>query len=95
MDNRNGSLLYLFVAGDTPNSRRAVVNARRYCEEYLTGRYELHVIDVSENPEVAKEEQLVALPTLVKKFPLPEHRLIGDLSDVTKLEQRLHIGHDR
>jgi circadian clock protein KaiB len=86
-------VLCLYVAGSTPQSMRALVNVRRYCEQHLKEQYELFVVDVREHPEVAQREQLIALPTLVRKLPAPEHRMIGDLSDRVKLEHRLHLQH--
>jgi len=71
----------LYVTGASPNSLRAIANTRNICEEYMKEDYELEVIDVYQQPTVAKEENIVALPLLVKKFPLPEKRLIGDMSE--------------
>jgi circadian clock protein KaiB len=82
-------VLHLYIAGTTLASRKAVVNARRFCEEHLKGRYELKVLDVSREPQLAADEQLIALPTLVKKRPAPPHRFIGDLADTERLEARL------
>ena len=64
-------------------------NVRKVCEEHLKGRYELKVLDVANHPELAMEEQLIALPTLVKKFPAPTRRFIGDLSNTAGLLARL------
>lgn len=73
--------LRLFVAGTTANSTRAIVNLKRVCEEYLRGRYELQVIDLYQQPELAQGEQIIAVPTLIKKFPPPIRYVIGDMSD--------------
>jgi circadian clock protein KaiB len=73
--------LRLYVAGPTPRSTRAIVNARRICEQYLRGRYALEVIDLYQQPALAAEDQIVAAPTLLRMRPLPLRRLIGDLSD--------------
>lgn len=73
-------VLRLYVAGATPNSTRAIVNIRKICEQHLQGRYELEVVDISQNPALAEGEQIIAAPTLIKKLPLPLHRFIGDLS---------------
>jgi len=78
-------VLRLFITGATPNSLRAVSNIRQFCEEHLKGRYSLEIIDVYQQGEMAKKEQLVALPMLLKKHPLPEKRLVGDLSDTQKV----------
>ncbi len=74
-------VLRLYVAGTTPVSRRAILNINTICQEYLQGRYELQVVDIYQNPVLAKDEQIVAAPTLVKSLPLPLRRIIGDLSN--------------
>jgi circadian clock protein KaiB len=73
-------VLRLYVTGMTPNSVRAIENMKAICEEYLLGRYDLEIIDVYKHPSLAKGEQIVAAPTLVKSLPMPLRRLIGDLS---------------
>jgi circadian clock protein KaiB len=73
--------LRLFVAGTTPNSTHAIINLKRVCEKYLQGHYELQVIDLYQQPELAQGEQIIAVPTLIKKFPPPIRYVIGDLSD--------------
>ena len=73
--------LRLFITGSTPRSTRAIANMRRICEENLKGQYDLEVIDVYEDPEVTREMQIIATPTLVKVLPEPLRRVIGDLSD--------------
>ena len=73
-------VLRLYITGTTPHSTRAIVNVRKICEEHLHGRYDLEVIDISQRPTLAKGEQIVAAPTLIKKLPLPLRRLIGDMS---------------
>jgi circadian clock protein KaiB len=78
-------LLRLYVAGTTPRSNRAIVNIRKICEEHLSGRYELEVVDVVKNPSLAAGEQIIAAPTLVKKLPLPLRRFIGDLSETERI----------
>lgn len=78
-------LLRLYVTGSTPQSLRAIKNLRVICEEYLQGRYDLEVINLYEHPELAKTEQIIAAPTLVKKLPLPFRRIIGDLSNSEKV----------
>jgi circadian clock protein KaiB len=73
-------ILRLYVTGTTPRSARAIVNIRKICEEHLAGRYDLEVIDILQMPELAKGEQIIAAPTLIKKLPLPLRRFIGDMS---------------
>ena len=74
-------VLRLYVAGMTRRSAMAIANVRALCEEHLRGRYEIEVIDLYQQPALAKREQIVAAPTLVKKLPLPLRRIIGDMSD--------------
>jgi circadian clock protein KaiB len=74
-------VLRLYVSGMTPRSQRAIENIRRLCEEHLAGRYSLEVIDIYQQPGMAKSEQIIAAPTLVKKLPLPLRKVIGDMSN--------------
>lgn len=74
-------VLRLYVAGQTPNSVRAIANIQKICEENLQGQYELEVIDLYQQPQLAQGEQIIALPTLIKKLPLPLRRIIGDMSN--------------
>ena len=74
-------VLRLYITGTTARSVRAVENVRWLCEEHLAGDYDLEVVDVYQQPEVAAREQLFAAPTLVKKLPLPLRRLVGDMSN--------------
>jgi circadian clock protein KaiB len=90
-NNEGDYVLRLFITGATPNSIRAVSNLKQICEDHLKGRYFLEIIDVYQQPDVAKKEQLVALPLLIKKQPLPERRLIGDLSDTEKVLKGLGL----
>ena len=83
-------VLRLYVAGLTPRSQMAIKNIKRICEEHLSGRYDLEVIDVYQKPVLAKGEQIIAAPTLIKKLPLPLRRFIGDLSD----SERILLGLD-
>ena len=83
-------ILRLYVAGMTSRSTRAVENVRAFCEKHLEGRYDLQIIDVYQQPALAKSEQLIAAPTLIKKLPLPLRRLIGDMSN----EDRILVGLD-
>ena len=83
--------LQLFVTGTTPRSARAIQNIRTICEDNLQGRYDLDVIDIYQHPEHVKAEQIVVTPTLVKQFPLPIRKLIGDLSDTERVLDALDI----
>lgn len=76
--------LRLYVAGQTPKSLKAVENLQRMCEEHLPGRYKIEVVDLLKNPRLAKEDEIVAIPTLIRKLPDPIRRVIGDLSNVEK-----------
>ena len=89
-DSSERYILRLYVAGMTSRSARAVENVRAFCEKHLEGRYDLQVIDVYQQPALAKSEQLIAAPTLIKKLPLPLRRLIGDMSN----EDRVLVGLD-
>jgi circadian clock protein KaiB len=80
--------LKLYVTGMTSRSARAIENVRAFCEKHLEGRYDLQVIDVYQQPDLARSEQLIAAPTLIKKLPLPLRRLIGDMSN----EGRVLVG---
>jgi circadian clock protein KaiB len=73
--------LRLFVTGHTQKSVKAVQNIKRLCEQHLHGRYDLEVVDLYQQPELAAQHQLVAAPTLVKMLPLPLRKMIGDMSD--------------
>jgi len=77
-------VLSLYVTGMTPKSTRAIDNVQRICEKYMEGFYELKIIDIYQQPRLAKEEQIIATPTLIKKLPLPIRRLIGDMSDTER-----------
>jgi circadian clock protein KaiB len=76
--------LRLYVAGQTPKSVTAFANLRRICEEHLAGEFEIEVIDLIEHPRLAKDDQIVAIPTLVRKLPQPIRKIIGDLSDTER-----------
>jgi len=84
-------VLCLFITGATPNSVRAINNIQSICESHLQGRYSLRIIDVYQDRALAQREQLVALPLLIKKLPLPERKLIGDLSQTEKVIQVLGL----
>ncbi len=83
-------VLRLYVTGTTARSVRAIQNVRRICEEHLHGAYELEIVDLYKNVPLAKGDQIIAAPTLVKRLPAPLRRLIGDMSD----EQRVLVGLD-
>ena len=84
-------VLKLYITGMTPNCMRAVENIKSICEKHLKGRYELEIIDMYQEPELAKEDQILAAPTLVKKSPAPLKKLIGDMSDTKKVLNALDI----
>lgn len=89
--NAEGYVLRLFITGATPNSIRAITNIRQICEEHLKGKYSLEIIDVYQEEGIAEKEQLIALPLLIKKEPLPERRMIGDLSNTEKVLKGLGL----
>ena len=82
--------LRLYVAGQTPKAVRAFSNLRRICEEHLQGRYEIEIIDLLENPQLARGDQILAVPTLVRRLPEPIKKIIGDLSN----KERVLVGLD-
>jgi KaiB domain. len=81
---RTKYVLRLYVTGMTPKSTRAIANVRKLCEKHLEGCYELDVIDIYQQPQLAKGDQIIATPTLIKKLPLPLRKLIGDMSDTER-----------
>ena len=78
-------LLRLYVSRSTLKSKVAVENIQRVCEEHLQGRYNLEVIDIHQQANLARDEQIVAVPTLIKRLPLPLQRLVGDMSDLDQV----------
>jgi circadian clock protein KaiB len=78
-------VLRLYITGMTPRSTEALISIKAICEEHLRGRYELEVIDIYQHPALARDEQIIAAPTLVKKLPAPLRRLIGNLSDTERV----------
>ena len=80
--------LILYVAGNTPKSVLALKNLQKYCEEYLKDEYRIEVIDLLVNPQLAEGDQILAVPTLVRKVPVPIRKIIGDLSN----EERVLVG---
>jgi circadian clock protein KaiB len=83
-------LLRLYVAGQTPKSMTAFANLKHICEEHLAGRYKIEVVDLLKNPTLARGDQILAIPTLVRKLPEPVRKIIGDLSNT----ERVLIGLD-
>ena len=77
--------LKLYIAGQTPRSMAALSNLKKIVDEHLDGRYEIEVIDLLENPQLAKGDQILAVPTLVKDLPLPLRKIIGDLSNTERV----------
>lgn len=84
-------VLHLYITGATPNSTRAVHNIKAICEEFLKGRYELLIVDVYQQPELAQQEDLIGVPTLIKRSPGLVRRLVGDLSDRERVLKALGI----
>jgi circadian clock protein KaiB len=87
-DNYN---LRLYVAGQTPKSIAAIANLKKICEKYLSGGYNIEVIDLMKNPALAQRHQIVAIPTLIRQLPEPLKRIIGDLSNLEKVLVGLDI----
>jgi circadian clock protein KaiB len=91
--------LRLYTAGQTPKSLAAIRNLKRICEQHLPGRYHIEVIDLMANPRLAKDDQIVAIPTLVRKLPNPLRKIVGDLSDEARtlvgLQLRRHQEEER
>jgi circadian clock protein KaiB len=77
--------LRLYVAGQTPNSLRAFANLKQICEEHLQGRYRIEVVDLLENPRLAAGDQILAIPTLVRKLPPPIRKIVGNLADTERV----------
>jgi len=82
---KDNYVLRLYITGSTSRSVLAITNLKKICEEYLEGRYELEVIDLYKKPGLAKGDQIIAAPTLIKKLPLPFRRIIGDMSNKEKV----------
>ena len=83
--NKERYVLRLYITGSTPRSSRAIQSIRSLCEEHLQGRYDLEVIDIHQQPVLARGEQIIAAPTLIKKLPAPLRKIVGDLSDVERV----------
>ena len=84
-------VLSLYVAGDTAKSRAAISNLKKICVEHLDGRYRIKVIDLLKNPKLARDHQILALPTLVRQLPVPIRKIIGDLSNTERVLVGLDI----
>lgn len=84
-------LLRLYVAGRSPKCVTALNNLQRFCEERMAGRYEIEIVDLLENPRLAKDDQIIAIPTLVRKLPEPLRKIIGDLSDTERMLVGLNL----
>jgi circadian clock protein KaiB len=84
-------VLRLYVAGQTPKCLRAFVNLKRICEQYLTNRYRIEMIDLLENPALARGDQILAVPTLVRRVPVPVRKIIGDLSNTQRVLAGLDV----
>jgi circadian clock protein KaiB len=89
----NKFLLKLYVTGDTPRAERAITNLRQICDRELEGRYELVIIDVLENPQLAEKEKIMVTPTLIRELPPPRRRIIGDLTDTARVMIGLNLQH--
>ena len=83
--------LRLYIAGNTSKSLAALSNLKKYCEEHLKDQYRIEVIDLLKNPQLAAGDQILAIPTLVRKFPIPIRKIIGDLSNEEKVLVGLNI----
>jgi circadian clock protein KaiB len=87
----NDYILKLYITGASPNSAKAISNIKKICEEHLQNGYKLEIIDIYQQPGVARKEEIVALPLLVKSSPLPVKRLIGNMSDTKKVLKGLEL----
>ena len=88
---RPSYLFRLFVSGATPRSTAAIASVRRICEQYLPGQYELEVVDIYQQPEETRKAQIIAAPTLIKEFPFPTQRFIGDMSNSERIIVGLNL----
>lgn len=82
---RDEWILRLYVAGQTPNSLTAFENLKKICDEHLEGKYRIEVIDLLKNPQLAKDHQIIAVPTLIRKLPVPVKKIIGNLSNTERV----------
>ena len=88
---KDGYVFRLYVTGASPNSSRAISNLKAFFEKHLKSHYDLQIIDVYQQPQVAQSVDIIALPLLIKKHPLPERRLIGDMSNSEKIFKNLNL----
>ena len=91
MTNKEPKRLILYVAGQTPKSNAAIENLKRICDEHVPGQYVIEVIDLRQQPHLAREHNIVAIPTLVRELPTPLRKIIGDLSDSEKVLVHLRV----
>lgn len=91
MTHQDGYNLRLYVAGQTPKSIAAITNLKKLCDQHLSGRYEIEIIDLMKNPALAQRHQIIAIPTLIRQLPEPLKRIIGDLSNSEKVLVGLDI----
>lgn len=91
MGHRDSYNLHLYVAGQTPKSIAAIANLKKICEQHLSGRYDIEVIDLMKTPALAQQHQIIAIPTLIRQLPEPLKRIIGDLSNLEKVLVGLDI----
>src|SRR5687768_8331645 len=89
--NEKSYKLKLFIAGASVNSLRAIENIKSFCQNSLDSKVDLEIIDIYQQPLLAEQEQIIALPLLIRKYPLPERRFIGDLSDINALLRGMGI----
>jgi circadian clock protein KaiB len=87
--------LRMYVAGQSPKSLRAFANLKTLCEEHLPGRYEIEIIDLIEQPALAQSDDILAIPTLVRRLPMPLRKIIGDLSNTERVLVGLHLQPER
>lgn len=83
--------LRLYIAGKTPNSLLALKNVQKICVDHIQDRYELEIVDLLENPKLSEEDQVLVIPTLVRKYPHPVRKIIGDLSNTEDILQRIGL----
>ena len=81
----DGQILRLYIAGQTPRSVKAFANLKKICEEHLPGKYKVEVVDLIQNPQLAAGDQILAVPTLVRRLPEPVRKIIGDLSNIDRV----------
>ena len=88
-------MLYLYVAGETPKSVVALANLKHICEKHLDGKYRIKVIDLMKNPKLARDHEILAVPTLVRQLPTPMRKIIGDLSNTERVLVGLDVKSDK